>query len=96
MYNLFGMDAVTLPAPVNDVLGFHWGRKLESRVAVLTDELVSWLEEKENDGKDRFLIFHTFSNTGWLAYGSILNKLQGRQELLEKIKGCVEIGRAHV
>ncbi|XP_023750815.1 uncharacterized protein LOC111899164 [Lactuca sativa] len=89
MYNLFGMDAVTLPAPVNDVLGFHWGRKLESRVAVLTDELVSWLEEKENDGKDRFLIFHTFSNTGWLAYGSILNKLQGRQELLEKIKGCV-------
>lgn len=23
------------------------------------------------------------------SYGSILNKLQGRQELLEKIKGCV-------
>ncbi|CAH1434404.1 unnamed protein product [Lactuca virosa] len=67
----------------------HLRRKLESRVTVLTDELVSWLEEKENDGRDRFLIFHTFSNTGWLAYGSILNKLQGRQELLDKIKGCV-------
>ncbi|KAI3500049.1 hypothetical protein L1887_35864 [Cichorium endivia] len=89
LYNMFGMDAVTLAAPVNDVLGLHWGRKLEARVAVLTDELVSLLEKKENDGRERFLIFHTFSNTGWLAYGSILNRLQGRQELLDKIKGCV-------
>ncbi|KVH92368.1 Protein of unknown function DUF829, TMEM53 [Cynara cardunculus var. scolymus] len=89
LYNLFGMDAVTFPASVFDVLGFDLGRKLETRIAALTDELVSWLEEKEKDGRKRFLIFHTFSNTGWLAYGSILNRLQGRPDLLEKIKGCV-------
>ncbi|KAI3726504.1 hypothetical protein L1987_66301 [Smallanthus sonchifolius] len=89
MYNTFGMNAVTLAASVNDVLGFDLGRKLETRIAALTVDLVSWMEEKEKDGRERFLIFHTFSNTGWLAYGSILNILQGREELLEKIKGCV-------
>ncbi|KAL8231084.1 hypothetical protein R6Q57_000862 [Mikania cordata] len=89
MYNMFGMNAVTFAASVNDVLGFDLGRKMEARVAALTDELVSWLEKKENDGRERFLIFHTFSNTGWLAYGSILNMLQDRVELVEKIKGCV-------
>ncbi|KAD4888448.1 hypothetical protein E3N88_20521 [Mikania micrantha] len=86
---MFGMNAVTFAASVNDVLGFDLGRKMEARVAALTDELVSWLEKKENDGRERFLIFHTFSNTGWLAYGSILNMLHDRVELVEKIKGCV-------
>ncbi|MFS7973253.1 putative alpha/Beta hydrolase [Helianthus anomalus] len=89
MYNMFGMNAVTFAASVNDVVGLDLGRKLESRVAGLSDELVSWLEEKEKDGRERCLMFHTFSNTGWLAYGSILNLLHGREELLEKIKGCV-------
>ncbi|KAJ9561990.1 hypothetical protein OSB04_007150 [Centaurea solstitialis] len=89
MYNVFGMDAVTFAASVSDVLSFDLGRRIETRIAALTDELVAWLEEKEKDGRERFLIFHTFSNTGWLTYGSILNRLQGRPELLEKIKGCV-------
>ncbi|XP_076886256.1 uncharacterized protein LOC143536056 [Bidens hawaiensis] len=89
MYNTFGMNAVTFAASVNDVLGFDLGRKLESRIAALAGDLVAWLEKEGDDGRDRFLVFHTFSNTGWLAYGSILNILQGREKLIEKIKGCV-------
>ncbi|KAI7746585.1 hypothetical protein M8C21_005739 [Ambrosia artemisiifolia] len=89
MYNMFGMNAVTFPASVNDMIGFDLGRRFESRIEGLSNELVVWLEGKEKDGRERLLVFHTFSNTGWLAYGSILNILQGREELIEKIKGCV-------
>lgn len=67
MYNQLGLNAVTFAAPVNDMLGFDLGKKLEARIAVLSDELVTWLEKKENDGRERFLMFHTFSNTGWLV-----------------------------
>ncbi|XP_051126797.1 uncharacterized protein LOC127248482 isoform X2 [Andrographis paniculata] len=62
--------------------------KLEERIENLAQELAEWLSNSSN-GRDRFLMFHTFSNTGWLAYGSILVNLRDRKDLMEKIKGCV-------
>lgn len=67
MYNLLGLNVVTFAASVNDVFGFDLGRNMEARIAELSNELVLWIEEKEEDGRERFLVFHTFSNTGWLA-----------------------------
>ncbi|PWA54026.1 alpha/beta-Hydrolases superfamily protein [Artemisia annua] len=89
MYNVVGANAVTFAVSVDNVIGFDFGRKLERRVEELCQEVVEWVEKKEEDGRERVVMFHTFSNTGWLAYGSILNILQGRNELLEKIIGCV-------
>lgn len=88
-YNARGIHAVTFVASVKDLISFDLGRKLEERILELTKELALWLSESENDGRERFVLFHTFSNTGWLAYGAILDKLLGRQDLLDKIKGCV-------
>ncbi|KAH6755168.1 alpha/beta-Hydrolases superfamily protein [Perilla frutescens var. hirtella] len=87
LYNAKGIHAVTFVASVMDVLSFDLGKKLEERVRKLADELAAWLSDES--GRDRFLIFHTFSNTGWLAFGAILDNLKDRQDLLEKIKGCV-------
>ncbi|XP_058179093.1 uncharacterized protein LOC131297909 isoform X1 [Rhododendron vialii] len=89
MYNGRGMNAVTFVTSVNDVLSSDMGRKLEERVAGLAQELGSWLAESGKDGRERMLIFHTFSNTGWLAYGAILENLHSREDLLMKIKGCI-------
>ncbi|XP_073293748.1 uncharacterized protein [Primulina huaijiensis] len=87
LYNARGVHAITFVASVTDVLGFDLGRRIQERVERLSDELVSWLSR--NDGRKRFLIFHTFSNTGWLAYGEILKNLKDRKGIPEKIKGCV-------
>lgn len=65
MYNAKGIHAVTFVASVMDVLSFDLGKKLEERVWNLADELAAWLSDQ--GGRDRVLIFHTFSNTGWLA-----------------------------
>ncbi|KAH6782416.1 Zincin-like metalloproteases family protein [Perilla frutescens var. frutescens] len=87
LYNAKRIHAVTFIASVMDVLSFDLGKKLEERVRKLTDELATWLSDES--GRDHFLIFHTFSNNVWLAYGAILDNLKDRQDLLEKIKGCV-------
>ncbi|KAJ4966956.1 hypothetical protein NE237_018805 [Protea cynaroides] len=89
LYNSRGIHAVTFVNPVRDVLGFDWGRKAEQRLLALAQEIISWLSEREEDGRERCLLFHTFSNAGWLSYGSILKNLQCRDDLIEKIKGCV-------
>lgn len=87
LYTSRGMDAITFVVPVRDVLCFDLGRKVENRIQELANELVSWLSKAE--GRQRGLIFHTFSNTGWLVYGAILAHLQERPDLIERIKGCI-------
>eukprot|EP00268_Persea_americana_P068071 TRINITY_DN9433_c0_g1_i1.p1 TRINITY_DN9433_c0_g1~~TRINITY_DN9433_c0_g1_i1.p1 ORF type:complete len:423 (-),score=56.52 TRINITY_DN9433_c0_g1_i1:97-1365(-) len=89
LYGSRGVRTVSFIVPVRDVLGFDLGKRIEARVAAFAEELIEWLSETDKDGVERGLLFHTFSNTGWLAYGAILENLQERGDLVTKIKGCV-------
>lgn len=67
----------------------------------LVEELEKWLHEDGATGessleggpmKPRHLLFHTFSNTGWLTYGAVLQRLHrrhGTEATSELIRGCV-------
>lgn len=67
LYESRGIQAVTSVAPVRDMLSVDLGRTFLQRISGLVVEISDWLSEKEKDGRERFLMFHTFSNTGWLA-----------------------------
>ncbi|CAM6043584.1 unnamed protein product, partial [Sphagnum compactum] len=93
-YNARGIHAVTFVVPMTDVLTFKVGGKAEEHVDRLAHHLALWLTEQGEHANgiegEKQLMFHTFSNTGWLTYGVILEKLQERGDhLLGKIKGCV-------
>ncbi|KAM7258043.1 hypothetical protein ACFE04_013784 [Oxalis oulophora] len=88
-YNSRQVDALTFVVQVNE-LWVDFGGRVEKRIHTLVDDLIVWASTKQDDdGRERNIVFHTFSNTGWLAYGAILESLQGRQDILDKIKGCV-------
>lgn len=67
LYGSRGVRTVSFVVPVRDVLGFDLGKRIEARVAAFAEELIEWLSETDKDGVERGLVFHTFSNTGWLA-----------------------------
>lgn len=85
-YTSKGFHVITFTFPMADVLSYQPGGKAEQNVHMLVDHLADWLEEEH----EKNLVFHTFSNTGWLTYGVMLEHFQ-RQDpsLMEKIRGCI-------
>ncbi|RWW31813.1 hypothetical protein GW17_00003533 [Ensete ventricosum] len=67
LYTSKGIEPVKLVIPVKELLGFDLGRRVQDKIARFTTELVSWCSQTEEDGRERCLLFHTFSNTGWLT-----------------------------
>lgn len=85
-YTSRGFHVITFTFPMSEVLSYQIGGKAEQDVELLVNHLAEWLEEEH--GKN--LIFHTFSNTGWLTYGVILEKFQQKDPgLTGRIRGCV-------
>ncbi|KAJ8548859.1 hypothetical protein K7X08_029840 [Anisodus acutangulus] len=82
-----GYHVITFTFPMSEILSYQVGGKAEQDIEQLVNHLADWLEEEEH-GKN--LVFHTFSNTGWLTYGVILEKFQKQDHaLMTRIKGCI-------
>ncbi|GMJ12987.1 hypothetical protein like AT3G19970 [Hibiscus trionum] len=85
-YTSRGYHVITFTLPMVDIISYQAGGKAEQNVDMLVNHLADWLEEEH--GKN--LVFHTFSNTGWLMYGAILEKFQKEDpSLMERIRGCI-------
>lgn len=108
-YNEQGMEALTFVLPMGDLLSLNPGDKAERHVDVLVAELEAWLEadaggesvsgrEGADNASERSFVFHTFSNTGWLAYGAVLKRLRERHGsgIEKRIKGCVVDSAPHM
>ncbi|XP_016442205.2 uncharacterized protein LOC107767652 [Nicotiana tabacum] len=81
-----GYHAIIFTFPMSEILSYQVGGKAEQDIELLVNHLADWLEEEH--GKN--LVFHTFSNTGWLTYGVILEKFQKQDPILmTRIKGCI-------
>jgi hypothetical protein len=63
LYRERGVGAVRFVVPVRELVGLDLGRRVERRVADLSEEIAAWCDADRR----RTLLFHTFSNTGWLA-----------------------------
>uniref|UniRef100_A0A7N0TUT1 Transmembrane protein 53 n=1 Tax=Kalanchoe fedtschenkoi TaxID=63787 RepID=A0A7N0TUT1_KALFE len=84
-YTSRGFHVITFTFPMSEILSYQVGGKAEQQVDSLVNHLADWLEENEKS-----LIFHTFSNTGWLTYGVILEKFQKQDpSLMSRIRGCI-------
>ncbi|WOG83550.1 hypothetical protein DCAR_0102726 [Daucus carota subsp. sativus] len=85
-YTSRGFHVITFTFPMSEILSYQAGWKAEEHVDLLVNHLSDWLEEEHGNN----LVFHTFSNTGWLTYGAILEKFQQEDDgLIERIKGCI-------
>ncbi|TVU07514.1 hypothetical protein EJB05_40870 [Eragrostis curvula] len=85
-YTSRGFHVVTFTLPMSDIVSYNLGGKAEKNVEMLSEHLAGWVREES----DKNIIFHTFSNTGWLCYGVILDNLQRKDpSAMEKIKACV-------
>ncbi|KAL5140296.1 Transmembrane protein 53 [Glycine soja] len=85
-YTSKGFHVVTFTFPMGEILSYQPGGKAEQNVHLLVDHLADWLEGES----DKNLVFHTFSNTGWLTYGVILEHLQKQDPTITgRIKGCI-------
>lgn len=62
-YTSRGFHAITFTLPMADIIKYQPGGKVEDHIDLLVTHLADWLEEEH--GKN--LVFHTFSNTGWLT-----------------------------
>lgn len=85
LYRDRGVGSVRFVVPVRELVGLDLGRRVELRVADLAAEIAAWCDADRR----RTLLFHTFSNTGWLAYGAVLENLQSRADIIERIRGCI-------
>ncbi|XVF01744.1 hypothetical protein REPUB_Repub04eG0115100 [Reevesia pubescens] len=86
-YTSRGYHVITFTLPMIDIISYQAGGKAEQNIDMLVNHLADWLEEEEH-GKN--LVFHTFSNTGWLTYGAILEKFQKEDpSLIGRIRGCI-------
>lgn len=63
LYTSRGFHAITFTFPMAEILSYQVGGKAEEHIDLLVNHLADWLEEEH--GKN--LVFHTFSNTGWLT-----------------------------
>ncbi|KAF5801458.1 putative alpha/Beta hydrolase [Helianthus annuus] len=85
-YTSKGFHVITFTFPMAEILSYQVGGKAEEYVDMLVNHLAEWLEEECTKN----LVFHTFSNTGWLIYGAMLEKFQRQDDtLMERIKGCI-------
>ncbi|XP_008810914.2 transmembrane protein 53-like [Phoenix dactylifera] len=85
-YTSRGFHAVTFTFPMADIMSYKVGGKAEQNLELLADHLADWVAEE--GGKN--LVFHTFSNTGWLTYGAVLEKFRKQEpSVMGKIKGCI-------
>ncbi|XP_074580488.1 uncharacterized protein LOC141836916 [Curcuma longa] len=85
-YTSRGFHVVTFTFPMADVISYKVGGKVERDVEALAIHLVDWVSEE----KGKKLVFHTFSNTGWLTYGVLLEKFREQDSsVIGKIKGCI-------
>lgn len=85
-YTSKGFHVITFTFPMGEVLSYQPGGKAEQNVHLLVDHLADWLEGES----EKNLVFHTFSNTGWLTYGVILEHVQKQDpSIMERIKGCI-------
>lgn len=63
-YTSMGFHAITFTFPMAEILSYKVGGKAEQDIELLVNHLTDWLED-EHEKKN--LVFHTFSNTGWLT-----------------------------
>ncbi|KAH0695878.1 hypothetical protein KY289_013360 [Solanum tuberosum] len=81
-----GYHVITFTFPMSEILSYQVGGKAKQDIEMLVNHLVDWLEEEHGEN----FVFHTFSNTGWLTYGVILEKFQKQDNaLMRRIKGCI-------